>query len=92
MTTQPGPRDPRDDDADDSRRRAVQAMREARAIIRDEFGPALPGRLEEAFDKAERELFAGSECRQAKPFAPIIQIGDQNGLYYACTHNPSHRY
>ncbi|GAA0585871.1 hypothetical protein GCM10009534_20010 [Kribbella sandramycini] len=67
-------------------------MRDARATIRDEFGPNLPGRIEEALDKAERELFSASECRQAKPFAPIIQIGDKTGLYYTCTHTPPHRY
>jgi len=92
MTMQPGERDPREGEERVGRQRAVKAMRDARATIRDQFGPDLPSQVEEALDKAERELYSASECRQAKPFAPIIQIGDKSGLYYACTHNPVHRY
>ncbi|HZX04298.1 hypothetical protein [Kribbella sp.] len=89
MSVQSGERDPREDE---TQQRAIKAMREARAMVQEAFGQELPGHVVEAFDNAERELFAASECRLAKPFAPIIQIGDTDGLYYACTHNPSHRY
>jgi hypothetical protein len=67
-------------------------MQEVREAVHDALGPELPTRVAAAFEQAERDLFVTSECRKAKPFAPIVQIGDNSGLYYECTHNPSHRY
>jgi hypothetical protein len=52
---------------------------------------ALP-RILAGLVQAEEELTVGSECRKAKPYAPIIQVGDEHGLHYECTHSPPHVY
>ncbi|MGI8668066.1 MAG: hypothetical protein ACR2N4_18880 [Jatrophihabitans sp.] len=76
-----------------SRIDAVSAVRLARGHLADgERFDELPAVLH-ALDLAERELIAPtSECRLAKPFAPIVQIGDSTGLHYECTHSPSHSF
>lgn len=40
--------------------------------------------------QAEEDLTVGSECRMSRPYAPIIQVGDEHGLHYECTHSPPH--
>lgn len=76
-----------------SRSEALSAVRIARGHLTDleRFGE-LPKVLH-ALDLVERELSVPtSECRLAKPFAPIVQIGDSSGLHYECTHSPSHTF
>ena len=69
---------------------AVRTAREQLIHIQD-FG-ALPNVLQ-ALEQAERELSApSSACRLAKPFAPIVQVGDLHGLHYECTHAPPHTF
>jgi hypothetical protein len=79
-----------DHSARGDRSAAISAVRAARnelsALPRSEALPKILAGL----DQAERELVAPSECRLAKPYAPIIQVGDANGLHYECTHSPPH--
>lgn len=69
-----------------------RAVQEVRMLISDMMGPELPSIVEQALDRAEEASVMSSECRLAKPFAPIRQIGDTTGLYYECTHHPAHRF
>ena len=76
------------------RERAAEAVKEARETISEMADRELPNArmvILEALARAERAV-ALSECRKAKPFAEIVQIGDDSGLYYQCTHTPPHRY
>ena len=43
-------------------------------------------------DSDDERHLARTECRLARPFAEIIQVGDGSGIHYECTHDPSHTF
>jgi hypothetical protein len=80
-----------DEERGEARAQAFDDIREARRELASSDSE-VPDVVDRALEEAERELSSDSECRLAEPFAPIIQVGDQSGLHYECTHFPSHRY
>lgn len=77
---------------DDLKTRALEQVDEALRTMSD-----APDQVAEVVTRAlltaQEALIDGlSECRQLTPYAPIIQVGDSQGLHYECTHRPSHRY
>jgi hypothetical protein len=49
-----------------------------------------PNNLDEP-PETDRQL-SRTECRLARPYAEIIQVGDSSGIHYECTHDPSHTF
>lgn len=77
---------------DDQKRIAIERVEEALRSMDDAPGE-LPDVVTKALLSAQKALVDSlSECRQLVPYAPIIQVGDGQGLHYECTHRPSHRY
>jgi hypothetical protein len=71
---------------------AISAVRIAREqLIHTQDFEARPNVLRALYQVELAMSAPSSECRLAKPFAPIVQVADSPGvLHYECTHAPRH--